>query len=128
MKLDVARYVEKGVTCLQVKAEHQRPYGSLQPLDIPEWKWDHVTMDFLMSLPKTVKGHDSIWVVVDQLTKSAHFLPIKETWPIDRLAKLYTNEVVCRHVVPLSILSDKDTRFTSKFWEGLQRELGTRVN
>ncbi|KAI3505152.1 hypothetical protein L1887_27074 [Cichorium endivia] len=128
MKLDVARYVEKCVTCLQVKAEHQRPYGSLQPLGIPEWKWDHVTMDFLMSLPKTVKGHDSIWVVVDRLTKSAHFLPIKETWPIDRLAKLYTDEIVCRHGVPLSILSDRDTRFTSKFWEGLQRELGTRVN
>ncbi|KAI3790873.1 hypothetical protein L2E82_04266 [Cichorium intybus] len=113
---------------IMVKAEHQRPYGSLQPLDIPEWKWDHVTMDFLMSLPKTLKGHDSIWVVVDRLTKSAHFLPIKETWPIDRLAKLYTDEIVCRHGVPLSILSDRDTRFTSNFWEGLQRELGTRVN
>ena len=128
MKLDVAKYVEKCVTCLQVKAEHQRPYGSLRPLDLTKWKWDHVTMDFLMSLPKTLKGHDSIWVIVDQLTKSAHFLPMKETWPMDRLAKLYIDEIVSKHGVPLSIVSDRDTRFTSKFWEGLQRELGTKVN
>ncbi|KAI3792869.1 hypothetical protein L2E82_06760 [Cichorium intybus] len=128
MKLDVARYVERCVTCLQVKAEHQRPYGNLQPLDIPEWKWEHVTMDFLTSLPKTLKGHDSIWVIVDRLTKSAHFLPLKETWQMDRLAKLYIDEIVSRHGVPLSIIAYRDTRFTSKFWEGLQKELGNRVN
>ena len=127
MKLDVARYVEKCVTCLQVKAEHQRPYGSLQPLEIPEWKWEHITMDFVTKLPKTLKGHDTIWVVVDRLTKSAHFLAMRETLPMDKLAKLYVDEIISRHGVPLSIVSDRDSRFTSNFWNGLQTELGTRL-
>ncbi|KAI3735922.1 hypothetical protein L6452_15448 [Arctium lappa] len=127
MKLDVPRYVERCVTCLQVKAEHQRPYGSLQSLEIPEWKWDHITMDFVTKLPKTLRGHDTIWVIVDRLTKSAHFLAMRETLPMDKLAKLYIDEVVSRHGVPLSIVSDRDSRFTSNFWDGLQKELGTRV-
>ncbi|KAI3757279.1 hypothetical protein L6452_04813 [Arctium lappa] len=127
MKLDVARYVEQCVTCLQVKAEHQRPYGSLQSLEIPEWKWEHITMDFVTKLPKTLKGHDAIWVIVDRLTKSAHFLAMRETLPMDKLAKLYIDEVISRHGVPLSIVSDRDSRFTSHFWDGLQKELGTRV-
>ncbi|KAI3773113.1 hypothetical protein L6452_04312 [Arctium lappa] len=127
MKLDVAHYVEQCVTCLQVKAEHQRPYGSLQSLEIPEWKWDHITMDFVTKLPKTLKGHDTIWVIVDRLTKSAHFLAMRETLPMDKLAKLYIDEVISRHGVPLSIVSDRDSRFTSHFWDGLQKELGTRV-
>ncbi|KAI3665553.1 hypothetical protein L6452_44180 [Arctium lappa] len=127
MKLDVARYVEQCVTCLQVKAEHQKPYGSLQSLEIPEWKWEHITMDFVTKLPKTLKGHDAIWVIVDRLTKSAHFLAMRETLPMDKLAKLYIDEVISRHGVPLSIVSDRDSRFTSHFWDGLQKELGTRV-
>jgi len=110
-----------------VKAEHQRPYGSLQPLEIPEWKWEHITMDFMTKLPKTLKGHDTIWVVVDRLTKSAHFLAMRETLPMDKLAKLYVDEIISRHGVPLSIVSDRDSRFTSNFWNGLQTELGTRL-
>ncbi|KAI3745760.1 hypothetical protein L6452_08167 [Arctium lappa] len=90
------------------------------------WKWEHVTMDFVTKLPKTLKGHDTIWVVVDRLTKSAHFLAMRETLPMGKLAKLYIDEVVSRHGVPLSIVSDRDSRFTSKFWDGLQRELGTK--
>ncbi|KAI3692763.1 hypothetical protein L6452_32585 [Arctium lappa] len=128
MKLDVAYYVERCVMCLQVKAEHQSPYGSLQSLSIPEWKWEHITMDFITKLPKTLRGHDTIWVVVDRLTKSAYFLAMIETLPMDKLAKLYIDEVVLRHGVPLSIISDRDSRFTSNFWEGLQKDLGTRVN
>ncbi|KAI3670108.1 hypothetical protein L6452_41749 [Arctium lappa] len=127
MKLDVARYVERCVTCSQVKAEHQRPYGSLQSLVIPEWKWEHITMDFVTKLPKTLRGHDTIWVIVDRLTKSAHFLAMRETLPMDKLAKLYIDEVVSRHDIPLSIASDRDSRFTSNFWDGFQKELGTRV-
>ena len=121
MKLDVVTYVEKCVTCLQVKAEHQ------QPLEIPEWKWEHITMDFVTKLPKTLKGHDTIWVVVDHLTKSAHFLAMRETLPMDKLAKLYVDEIISRHGVPLSIVLDRDSRFTSNFWNGLQTELGTRL-
>ena len=76
MKLDIASYVEKCITCLQVKPEHQRPYGSIQPLATPEWKWEHITMDFVTKLSKTLSGHETIWVIVDRLTKSAHFLEI----------------------------------------------------
>ncbi|KAI3762252.1 hypothetical protein L1987_52677 [Smallanthus sonchifolius] len=80
MKFDIMKYVAKCLTCSQVKAEHQKPYGRLQPLDIPEWKWEHITMDFITKQPKTAKGYDTIWVIVDRLTKSAHFLPIRETY------------------------------------------------
>ena len=89
MKRDVIAYVERCLTCQQVKAEHQRPAGLLQPLEIPEWKWDQVTMDFVFGLPRTNKSHNSIWVVVDRLTKSAHFISLKSTYTLDRLAELY---------------------------------------
>ncbi|KAI3707652.1 hypothetical protein L6452_26279 [Arctium lappa] len=127
MKLDVTHFVERCVTCSQVKAEHQRPYGSLQSLEIPEWKWDKVTMDFVTKLPRTLRGNNTIWVIVDRLTKSAHFLAMRETLAMDKLAKLYIDEVVSRHGIPLSIVSDRDSRFTSRFWGALHQELGTRT-
>ncbi|KAI3771734.1 hypothetical protein L6452_02901 [Arctium lappa] len=127
MKLDVASYVEKCLTCSLVKAEHQRPYGSLQSLEIPEWKWDHITMDFMTKIPRTLKGHNTIWVVVDRLTKNTHFLAMRETLPLDKLARLYINEVVSRHGVPLSIVLDRDSHFISHFRGAFQRELGTKV-
>ncbi|GKE49289.1 putative nucleotidyltransferase, ribonuclease H, partial [Tanacetum coccineum] len=77
MKRDIATYVSKCLTCAKVKAEHQRPSGLLQQLEIPEWKWENITMDFITKLPRTRNGHDAIWVVVDRLTKSAHFLAIR---------------------------------------------------
>jgi hypothetical protein len=80
MKFDIILYVSKCLTCLQVKAEHQKPYGRIQPLDIPEWKWTKITMDLITKLPRTPKGYDTIWVIVDRSTKSAHFLPIRETY------------------------------------------------
>src|SRR3990170_215691 len=128
MKGDVGMFMQKCVTCAQVKAEHQKPYGKLQQLDIPEWKWDHITMDFVTKLPRTPRSSDMIWVVVDQLTKSAHFLATRETAPLEKLAKLYVDEVVSKHGIPLSIVSDRDSRFVSNFWQSLQRELGTRVH
>ena len=115
MKRDIAECVSKCLTCQRVKAEHQRPSGLLQPLEIPEWKWEHATMDFVVGLPTTQKGFDAIWVIVDRLTKSAHFLPIKIRFNLDQLAKLYVKEVVSRHGVPVSIVSDRDPRFTSNF-------------
>mgnify|MGYP001554304549 FL=1 len=127
MKKDIAYFVERCLTCLKVKAEHQRPYGQLQSMEIPVWKWDHITMDFVTKLPRTPKGYDAIWVVVDRLTKSAHFLPIKETYPLEKLAKLYVAAIVKLHGVPLSIVSDRDSRFTSMCWGSFQREMGTRV-
>ena len=108
MKRDIATYVSKCLTCQRVKIEHQRPAGLLQPLPIPEWKWENITMDFLMGLPRTQRKHDAVWIIVDRLTKSAHFLPMKSTDSLETLAKLYINEIVRLHGVPVSIVSDRD--------------------
>nr|GEU33977.1 putative reverse transcriptase domain-containing protein [Tanacetum cinerariifolium] len=95
---------------------HQRPSGLLQQPEIPKWKWEHITMDFVMGLPRTTSGYDSILVIVDRLTKSAHFLPIKKTDSMEKLTRLHLKEVVCRHGVPLSIILDRDGRFAFGFW------------
>ncbi|GJV69056.1 putative reverse transcriptase domain-containing protein [Tanacetum coccineum] len=115
MKADIATYVSKCLTCAKVKAEHQRPSGLLVQPKIPEWKWDNITMDFVTKLPKTSQGYDTIWVIVDRLTKSAIFTPIRETDPLDKLARLYLKEVVMRHGIPVSIICDRDPRFASNF-------------
>ncbi|GJV16866.1 putative reverse transcriptase domain-containing protein [Tanacetum coccineum] len=128
MKKDIAEYVSKCLTCLKVKAEHQRPSGLLQQPEIPVWKWEGIAMDFVTKLPRTSSGHDTIWVIVDRLTKSAHFLPMREDYKMERLARLYLNEIVARHGVPISIISDHDSRFTSRFWQSMQEALGTRLD
>ncbi|KAL0295738.1 UNVERIFIED_CONTAM: Transposon Tf2-12 polyprotein [Sesamum calycinum] len=128
MKKDVAEFVAKCMTCQQVKAEHQAPAGKLRPLSIPEWKWEKITMDFVVGLPRTLRKHDAIWVIVDRLTKSAHFLPIRLGDSLDKLAELYVSEIVKLHGVPVSIVSDRDPRFTSRFWGSLQGALGTKLH
>ncbi|GJW48775.1 putative reverse transcriptase domain-containing protein [Tanacetum coccineum] len=128
MKKDIAEYVSKCLTCLKVKAEHQRPSGLLQQPEILVWKWERIAMDFVTKLPRTSSGHDTIWVIVDRLTKSAHFLPMREDYKIDRLARLYLNEIVARHGVPISIISDHDSRYTQRFWQSMQEALGTRLD
>ncbi|GJW88989.1 putative reverse transcriptase domain-containing protein [Tanacetum coccineum] len=127
MKADIATYVSKCLTCARVKAEHQRPSGLLVQPEIPEWKWDNITMDFITKLPKSSQGFDTIWVIVDRLTKSAHFLPIRENDPLDKLARLYLNRIVARHGIPASIICDRDGRFTSNFWRSFQKALGTDI-
>nr|GFB00646.1 DNA/RNA polymerases superfamily protein [Tanacetum cinerariifolium] len=101
---DVATFISKCLICQRVKIEHQRASGLLQPLDIPVWKWDEISMDFVTGLPRTQRRHDAIWVVVDRLTKSAHFLPIRKDYSVNR-----------------------DPRFASRFWKGLQKAWGTRL-
>ncbi|GJR23145.1 putative reverse transcriptase domain-containing protein [Tanacetum coccineum] len=128
MKADIATYVSKCLTCLRVKAEHQKPSGLLVQPAIPQWKWDNITMDFVTKLPRTQSGNDTIWVIVDRLTKSAHFLPMRETDPMDKLARLYLKEVVTRHGIPVSIICDRDPRFTSNFWRSFQKAMGTRLD
>ena len=128
MKKDISEFVSKCLICQQVKAEHQVPSGLLQPITIPEWKWDSITMDFVTGLPLTPKKKDAIWVIVDRLTKSAHFIPIRIDYSLDRLAELYVAEIVRLHGVPKSIISDRDPRFTSRFWIKLQEALGTKLN
>ncbi|GJU00308.1 putative reverse transcriptase domain-containing protein [Tanacetum coccineum] len=104
------------------------PSGFLQQPEILEWKWEKLTMDFITKLPKSSSGYDTIWVIVDRLTKSAHFLPIREDYKTEKLAKIYVNEIVARHGVPVSIISDPDGRFTSHLWQALQEALGTRLD
>ena len=127
-KRDVTEYVSKCLTCQQIKVEHQVPTGLLNPLPIPQWKWDNITMDFVSGFPLTQQKHDSVWVIVDRLTKSAHFIPVRIDYSMDRLAELYVNEIVRLHGVPLSIVSDRDPRFTSRFWKELQSALGTKLD
>ncbi|GJW37562.1 putative nucleotidyltransferase, ribonuclease H [Tanacetum coccineum] len=127
MKHDVARFVAKCLTCQQVKIEHQLASGLLQPLDIPTWKWDQISMDFVTGLPRTFKKNDAIWVVVDRLTKSAHFLPIQQGYSGSKLAEIFQQEIIRLHGTPTSIVSDRDPRFASRFWKGLQNAWGTRL-
>ncbi|GJQ91318.1 reverse transcriptase domain-containing protein [Tanacetum coccineum] len=119
MKAIIAEYVGKCLTCSKVKAECQKPSGLLIQLEIPTWKWERITMDFVTKLPKTSNGHETIWVIVDRLTKSAHFIPTRETASMETLTRLYIKEIVSRHGVPISIISDHDSHFTSRFWQSM---------
>ena len=114
MKKDIAAFVAKCATCQQVKVEHQRPGGMMQEFSIPTWKWEEINMDFVIGLPPSQCHHDSIWVVVDRLTKSSHFLPVHTSYTAEDYARLYIRELVRLHGVPLSIISDRGTQFTSE--------------
>ncbi|GJU11589.1 putative reverse transcriptase domain-containing protein [Tanacetum coccineum] len=115
MKAEIATYVSKCLTCAKVKIEYQKPSGLLVQPEIPQWKWENITMDFVTKLPKTATGQDTIWVIVDRLTKSAHFLPMREDDTLEKLTRQYLKEVVSRHGVPVLIISDRDGKFTSHF-------------
>jgi len=94
LKRDITDYAARCLTCQRVKTEHQKPGGLLQPLPIPVWKWEHITMDFMIEMPKIIRQHDGVWVIVDTLTKAAHFLPIKATFTSEQLANLYIKEML----------------------------------
>ncbi|GKF02773.1 putative reverse transcriptase domain-containing protein [Tanacetum coccineum] len=128
MKANIATYVSKCLTYAKVKAEHQRTSGLLVQHKIPEWKWDNITMNFVTKLPKTSQGYNTIWVIVDRLTKSAIFTPMRETDLMDKLAKIYLKEVVARHGILVSIICDRDPRFASNFRKSLQKALGTSLD
>ncbi|GJS17588.1 putative reverse transcriptase domain-containing protein [Tanacetum coccineum] len=128
MKAEIATYVTKCLTCSKVKAEYQKPFGLLVQPVILVWKWENITMDFITKLPKTSTGQDTIWVIVDRLTKSARFLSMKETDSMEKLTRQYLKEVVSRHRVPVSIISDRDSKFTSHFSKSLNESLGTQLD
>ncbi|GJS01122.1 putative reverse transcriptase domain-containing protein [Tanacetum coccineum] len=128
MKAKIATYVSKCLTCAKVKGEYQKPSGLLVQPMIPVWKWENITMDFVTKLPKMSTRQDTIWIIVDHLTKSAHFLPMKENNSMEMLTRKYLKEVVTSHGVPVSIISDRDGRFTSQFWQSLQKALGTQLD
>ena len=117
VKNDVAGYIARCMECQKVKAEHRNLAGLLQPLPIPEWKWDVVTMDFITKLPKTRLQNDVIMVVVDKLTKAAHFIPVKTTHKATNIANIYMKEVAILHGILKAIISDRDSKFTSKLLE-----------
>ncbi|GJS26702.1 putative reverse transcriptase domain-containing protein [Tanacetum coccineum] len=128
MKADIATYVSKCLTCAKVKAKHQKPYGLLQQPEIPVWKWERITMDFVSGLPRTPSGYDTVWVIVDRLTKSAHFVSTKKTDTMEKLTQLFLKEIMYRHGVPILIISDRDSHFTSRFWKSVQKSLGTSLD
>jgi hypothetical protein len=128
LKRDVAAHVAMCDVCQRVKAEHQRPAGLLHPLKIPEWKWEEIGMDFITGLPRTQKGYDAIWVIVDRLTKVAHIIPVKTTYKGSQLAELYMARIVCLHGVPKKIVSKRGSQFTSRFWRSFHENMSTKLN
>ena len=127
MKREIAQFMNECDVYRRVKAEHQRPAGLLQPLAILEWKFVHTEMDFVTGFPKSKRGNDAIFVVIDKLTKVAHFLPIKESITAAQLAELYTSRIVSMHGTPQVISSDRGSIFTSKFWDSFQKAMGTNI-
>ena len=127
MRRDIAKFMSQFLTCQKVKIEHGRPQGKIQSLDVPEWKWESISMDFIVGLPKSKKGNNMLWVIVDRLTKSAHFIPMKDTWNKVELAKAYQHHVLKLHGTPKIIGYDRDSRFISHFWQELQDSLGTQL-
>ena len=111
----MAEFVSKCLTCQQVKTKHKHPTGLLQSLSIPEWKWKHITMDFVVGLSKTQLGHDAVWVIVDRLTKLAYFLPVRTSYNLNKLAEFYIKEIMKLYGAPVLIVSNRDPRFTLRF-------------
>ncbi|WVZ63645.1 hypothetical protein U9M48_013259 [Paspalum notatum var. saurae] len=127
MKREIAKYVSECDVCQRIKADHLKPAGMLQPLALPAWKWEDINMDFIVGLPRTQKGYDSIWVIINHFIKLAHFLPVKTNYTAATYAGLYVSRIVSLHGVPRTITSDRGSLFVSHFWENLQIALGTTL-
>jgi hypothetical protein len=127
MKCEAARYVSECDTCQKVKANYMKPRGLLQPLSISEWKWDDISMNFIVGLPMTAHKFDSIWVIVDRLSKSAHFMPVNTKYRVEKYAEIYIAHVLCLHGVPKTIIFDQGSQFIARFWEQLHVSLRTHL-
>jgi hypothetical protein len=127
MKHEVARYVSECDTCRKIKADYMKPGGLLQLLSITEWKWDDISMDFIVGLPMRARKFDSIWVIVDRLSKSAHFIPINTNYNVQKYAKIYIAHVSCLHRVLKMIISDQSSQFVAHFWEQPHTSLRTHL-
>ena len=128
MKNEVVEFLARCIECQQVKAEHQHPTGLLQPLPIPSWKWEGISLDFVTGLPKNQKHNDSIMVVVDKLSKETHFIPVKTTHTAANIVDIFMKEIFCLHGIPKVIISDRDPKFTGNFWKILFKGLDTKLN
>jgi hypothetical protein len=127
MKVDIAKYVAECDTCHRMKASHLKSVGVLQHLSIPMWKWDDISMDFIVGLPLTARKKNSIWVIIDRLTKTAHFIAVHTTYSVQQYAELYMDQIVRLHGIPKTIISDRETQFVARFWEQLHGCLGTKL-
>jgi hypothetical protein len=127
MKREAARYISECDTCWKVKADYMKSLGLLQPLSILEWKWNDISMDFIVGLPLTACKFDLIWVIVNRLSKSAHFIPIHTNYNVQKYARIYIAHVLCLHEVLKMIISDCGSQFITRFWEQLHVSLGTRL-
>jgi hypothetical protein len=127
MKREIAKYVSECDTCQRVKTSHLKASGTLQPLPIPSWKWEDISMDFIVGLPNTSQKHDSIWVIIDRLTKMAHFLPVHTTYAAKKYAEIYLDQILRLHGIPKTIISDQGAQFIARFWEQLQSSLRTKL-
>jgi hypothetical protein len=125
MKREIAKYVAECDTCGRIKADHLRPARNIQPLIMPKWKWENICMDFIMGLPRTSRGYYSVWVIVDYLTKSAHFIPVARTYRVGQYVELYILHIVCYHNITKIIISNRGSIFVAHFWEQLHECLGT---
>jgi hypothetical protein len=127
MKRETARYVSECYTCRKVKADYMKLGGLLQPLSVPDCKWDNISMDFIVGLPLTAHKFNSIWVIIDRLTKSAHFIPMNTNYNVQKYAEIYVTRVLCLHGAPKTIISDRGSQFVARFWEQLHASLGTHL-
>jgi hypothetical protein len=128
MKGETTEYLSKCLYCQKVKVEHQHPADLLQPLPIPEWKWETISLDFITGFPKTQKKNDSIMVVIDKLSKSTHFIPVKSTYKSINIIEIFMKEIFRLHGIPKMVISDRDVKFTSTFWKELFAGLNTNLN
>jgi hypothetical protein len=114
-------------TCQRVKVDHILPTGNLEPLSIPEWKWENICMDFIVGLLRTLRGYNSIWVIVDCLTKSAHFILISTTYRVRQYVELYMSHIIRYHGIPKTIIPDRGSILVAHFLEELHDYLGTHI-
>ncbi|KAJ3679415.1 hypothetical protein LUZ60_017426 [Juncus effusus] len=128
MKWEIAQYVEKCFVCQQVKAEWKKKVGLLQPLPVPKGKWQEITMDFVTGFPATLSKNNAIWVIVDRLTKATHFILFRLGTPLEKMAQMYIDRIVCLHGIPVRIVSDRDPRFVFQYWHSVHKGLGTKLN
>jgi len=117
MKNEVEIFLARCMEFQQVKVEHQHPAGLLQPLPIPEWKWELINIDFITGLPRSKRQNVYVMVVIDKLSKSAHFIPVKSTYTTVNIAGIFMKEVFRLHGIPKVSISDKDVEFISNFWK-----------
>jgi hypothetical protein len=127
MNDDIAKHVAECDTCHRMKASHLKSAGVLQPLLIPMWKWDDISMDFIVGLPLTARKKDCIWVIVDRLTKTVPFIAVHTTYSVQQYAELYMDQIVRLNGLPKTIISDRGTQFLAHFWEQLHECLGTKL-